>query len=308
MPRPTPENLPNFLLVGAARSGTTSLYNYLRQHPDIFLSNPKEPHFLVADRVREAITDVVTDFDDYRHLFDGGTGKRIRGEASVLYLYYYEDAIARIRACLGRDVRIAMVLRNPVDRAFSAYQYMARYQDREDADSFGEALDRETRRRQEGRVNPLMYYRALSAYGDAVEAYLDAFDHVHVMLHDDLLAAPGEVLGALMEFLGLERGFQFDTGARHNASGWMWAHPWIKALVNRPWPPRVAFMAAKKHLPGLYRPVRRVARRVLSRRESLDPETRDALLRYFEPDIKRLASLIGRDLGHWLQPAGAGRA
>ena len=110
--------LPNLIIVGAAKSGTTSLHNYLNQHPDVFMCDPKEPHFLINKEIGlKRIPIAISDINDYEKLFLGYSDIRYRGESSVMYLMYPEIVIPKIKSLLGEETRIIIMLRNPVDRA-----------------------------------------------------------------------------------------------------------------------------------------------------------------------------------------------
>jgi hypothetical protein len=119
--------LPNFLLIGAPKAATTSLAQYLGQHPEVFMAVPKEPHFLAFDRAPPAYRGPGTDPDwfnistitnpgHYRRLFAGAGGAKALGEASTAYLYL-ESTVEGIRRHVP-DIRMIAVLRNPVDRAY----------------------------------------------------------------------------------------------------------------------------------------------------------------------------------------------
>ena len=85
-------NLPNLLIVGAAKSGTTSLHNYLNQHSEVFMCNPKEPHFLISKEIgRERILSGIHDLEEYKRLFVSAKENTYRGESSVMYLMYPEN-------------------------------------------------------------------------------------------------------------------------------------------------------------------------------------------------------------------------
>jgi len=122
--------LPNFLIVGAAKCGTTSLYYYLKQHPDVFMSEIKEPRFLsnrAANPGRgpgddSIVQSGVRSFDDYLNLFKKSTGMKAVGEASADTLFLFERTIPAIQRYLD-DPRIVIILRDPVKRAYSAYNY-----------------------------------------------------------------------------------------------------------------------------------------------------------------------------------------
>ena len=122
--------MPNFLVIGAAKSGTTALYHTLKQHPQIFMSPVKEPHFFAFEGERPVYCGpgdrelfnprVVFRLEDYVRLFDGLRAQTAVGEASVQYLMRSDAAAARIRQHIPRAKLIA-ILRQPADRAYSHY-------------------------------------------------------------------------------------------------------------------------------------------------------------------------------------------
>ena len=125
--------LPNFLIVGAAKSGTSSLHQYLLQHPDIFMPtfneeglSLKEPQFLIKSKVEKRLHFGIWEWKEYLSIFEDVEEQKVIGEASVFYLYYYEEAIKNIKSRLGNDVKIIILLRNPVDRAFSAFLHVSK--------------------------------------------------------------------------------------------------------------------------------------------------------------------------------------
>ena len=133
--------LPNLLIVGAAKSGTTSLHNYLIQHPDVFMSKHKEPHFLINNEIGlSRIPKGINKINDYSNLFLNSENYQYRGESSAMYLQFPEIAIKNIKKYLDKHVKIIIMLRNPVDRAFSGYQHVKRYNIDEDLD-FKNAID-----------------------------------------------------------------------------------------------------------------------------------------------------------------------
>ena len=125
-------NLPNFLIVGAAKSGTSSLHNYLNQHPEIFMPsykdglNVKEPQFLIKNKVKDRLHFGIWSWQEYKALFDDATKFKAIGESSVFYLYYYKEAIKNIKFRLDDNIKIIILLRNPIDRAYSAFQHVSR--------------------------------------------------------------------------------------------------------------------------------------------------------------------------------------
>src|SRR5437588_7141599 len=163
---------PNFLIAGAAKAGTTSLHDYLGQHPDIYMSTFKEPNYFVPGYAYE-------DWEDYLALFAGARGETAVGESSTGYLYCEESPL-RIKSTLG-DVKIILILRNPARRAASLYWWMVR-EGYENAPSFADALERESSRARDPdfRANcpqffPDYLYYTTGLYSEQVERFLETF-------------------------------------------------------------------------------------------------------------------------------------
>ena len=186
--------LPNFLLVGAAKCGTSSLHNYLNQHSDIFMPTynkegmkVKEPRFLIKDLVQNRLPKGVWNWDEYQALFDDVDSEKAIGESTVLYLYFYETAINNIKKYLGDDVKIIIMLRNPVDRAYSAYSFASRTM--QENQSFELAIENAFERYSaDERLSPMILYKELGNYTDMVKAYKESFSNVHVVLYDDFIS------------------------------------------------------------------------------------------------------------------------
>jgi hypothetical protein len=303
MVRPAGTVLPNFLVVGAARAGTTSLYYYLKQHPQIFMSRIKEPRFIFAQFTRfptkgigDGHSNVVQNFHDYCLLFRESSGERAIGEASPDNLYPYKDAIPTIKRFLG-DPKIVIMLRNPTERAFSAYMFLVR--DRREFLSFEEALDQEDERIREGWA-PIWFYRDAGFYYDSVKAYSRNFSNVKACLLDDLKKDPSSLVQELFGFLGVDPAFVPDTSTQYNVSG----NPRSRMLND--------FFITRSRLQTVTRRVghailgednwvklRDTLRPKLLRRTELAPETRRRLEDVYRGDVLKLQDLIEKDLSHW---------
>lgn len=185
--------LPNFLIVGAAKSGTTSLYEYLRTHPQIFMSAYKEPSYF------EQRAGGIKCWDGYCRLFDGADRFKRVGEASVSYLMS-PDAALRIEAALGKDLDIVVLLRNPIDMAYSNWGHQVR-EGHEYLDFLAALRDEERRlsdlsfAKNAGRWVYDMTYASRAAYSGQVKRYIDRFgrDRVHVYVFEEFFR-PGLVL------------------------------------------------------------------------------------------------------------------
>ncbi|MEO6168671.1 MAG: sulfotransferase domain-containing protein [Chitinophagales bacterium] len=290
--------LPNFLLVGAGKSATRSLYNYMIQHPDIFMPKVKEPQFFVANEVKGRIQKWVEDYDQYVKLFDGSNGKKAIGEASVMYLFFYKEAIQQIKKYLGTDVKIMMILRNPVERAYSAYNFV-HINNPEEKYSFEEALAME----EERYINHstlFMQYKSMGLYEAAVKSYLESFPNVHIMWYDEFRSNPEKVLKGVFEYLGVDANVKIDYTRQWNKGGKKWKNPVLRWL----------FMSDNIFKKGykLFNPKRKGVRtnefftkNFMETTTPMKPETRERLIEFFRDDIDKLSVITGRNLSEWLK-------
>ncbi len=301
--------MPNFLVIGAAKSATSALCDYLDQHPQVFVSPSREPNFFIAEgrpRIpyrgpgdREVIQRLdmwVWTRDAYEALFAGVTTETAYGEGSTWYLYH-EDAPQRIRRHLPHAKLIA-ILRNPVDRAYSAFT-MQRRDGREPETDFVRALALEDARVKAG-WEPMWHYRRMGFYHQQLRRYFSIFasDQIRVVLQDDLMERPAEVLHDLFRFLEVDAAFQPDFSRRHNVS-LVPAHPIYHNLVVGPSHLKAV---VKSVVPS--RPRRRIKRWLpdsrLTRPDAIPPAARALLMDAYRDDILALQDLLQRDLGRWL--------
>ena len=303
---------PNFLLVGAAKSGTTSLYHYLGEHPDVFMPDDKEPNFFVRSlRTPEQDCGEVSRLEDYLALYTGSEHATARGDACVHNLYYHRVAIPEILEHLG-DVRIIIALRDPVDRAWSQHSSIhrdQRFASFEDALAFEQAY-----RAPDGAEIPWSdrnyLYRSWGRYCEPVRAYVAAFSRVEIVLYDDLREDPAGVVRSLYRFLGVDDSFEPDLDARYNRSFSPRNEFVLRATdlyrrfrVGEALERAVGLVAGpvrahrfKAHLFGRLTPI-------LSSAPRMPPETRTRLRAEFRDEVRELERLIRRDLGAWLDEA-----
>ncbi len=293
--------MPNFLIIGAEKSGTTALYHYLKQHPQIYMSPVKEPDFFAFEGQKPKsagparfTTERITDIDAYQRLFDGVSGEKAIGEASPGYILVPE-APARIRNYIP-EVKLIAVLRNPVERAYSNYLH-ARWLGFEPITDFAQALENEETRIRDG-WGGLWRYKQKGFYYGQLRRYFDTFDEgqIRIYLYEDFRDNPVGVLRNIFSFLSVGE-FVPATNVRSNVSG----VPRNKALhsavvaLNRP--------LLKKFIPNyllqkLREPVRNAT---LAKPPELSPQVRRQLVEVYREDILKLQDLIGRDLSGWLE-------
>lgn len=300
---------PNFFIVGAAKCGTTSLYRYLEQHPDLYMSSTKEPHYFGTD------LDVkpnrrVRDEQRYFELFRDARGEQARGEASSKYLYS-QQAAAEIRA-FAPDAKIIIMLRNPLDMMWSMHGQNL-YNAEEDIIDFEEALQAQDDRRRGRRIPPgshgpnELQYTAMATFSPQVQRFLDVFDRdrIKFIFFEDFAADTRAVVKDVFRFLGVDDTFE-PTIDVHNKGNWL-RNPAVKRFMKDH--PRLS-RAISSVLP---RKVRRrmgdalVAVRggVPERPANMDPQLRRKLCEQFRDDVQQLSRLVNRDLSHWVTPPAA---
>jgi len=296
---------PDFFIIGAPKSGTTALYAYLRQHPQVFLpGHLKEPHYFGSDL--DFVDQRRPSLDAYLALFAEARPDQVVGEASVFYLLS-ERAAEEIRAFQPKAQLIAM-LRNPVDMIYSFHSQRL-YNTTEDVADFAQALALEEERLQ-GRRLPRniglrqgLQYRRLGRYAEQIQRFIDAFgrDALHVILYDDFRADPAAAFRDTCAFLGVDPGVQVEfrvvNANKQPRSRLLRELLWRKPPVLR----RVArvLMPTEAMRRSTGRTIRRLNRREVQR-PPLPADLRERLAREFAPDVERLQTLIGRDLRAWL--------
>jgi hypothetical protein len=289
---------PDFFIVGAPKAGTSSLYYYLSQHPNVFLSEPKEPHFFHNRRSPGSPVLGEKNLNEYLRLFEGVPDNVRAGEASTSYLYSANAAREIREVC--PDAKIMMILRDPVDRAYSHYWNHVR--DGNEHLSFEEALWDEAERIENRRWCG-SYYVAGGRYAEQVARYLDVFgrEAVKVYLFEDLKRDARGVCWDAFSFLGVDPDVPINTKEAYNRSG----QPRSTQLS------RFSYRLSKNEFVAKMLPVtlRHGAKEWLLKRNvrpapKMDPRTRLRLQDAYRDDILCLGELIGRDLKHWLeQPA-----
>ena len=310
--------LPNFLVIGAHRSGTTSLYYALAEHPQVFMSPVKETNFfaLANDAIDLASTEFarermlersISSADEYAALFRGSAGAIAVGEVSPLYLYS-RQAASNIKDSLP-DARLVVILRDPVDRAYSAFT--RRNTGDQGAESFLDTVDREAAMHARGEPTDRLTLVDGSLYGRHLSEYLKLFnrDQIRIELYERLWSEDGGSREALHGFLGLEPSPAGQV-ARYNQSGnprsaqldrFVRGAPRLKSFVKKKLPSRWVRRAGQAR--------QAIERWNLDKPAGVPREVRSILIdRYFREDVGALEGMTGLDLSRWLEPAPEGPA
>lgn len=293
---------PDFFIVGAPKSGTTALHQFLRLHPDIYMPSAKEPHFFGCADEPELPGRGRT-LEQYLELFREGADKRRVGEASVYYLY--SGQAARNIHAFNPDARIIIMLRNPVTMIPSLHQQRV-YSDNERITDLDAALNAEGPRRRgelgipRKTLNPhALFYSEMGRYTAQVKRYLDVFnpDQVRIILFDDFVADLAGEYRKTLDFLGVDSEFQ-PTFERVNDSEFirrLWARRWLERPLQ------------KGRLRGLV-PFRRYLydrfhrwNTASGKATAVTPVQEQRLRNEFVEDIRGLEGILARDLSHWYQ-------
>ncbi|MGV1008125.1 MAG: sulfotransferase family protein [Dermatophilaceae bacterium] len=307
-------SLPQFFIVGAPKAGTTALHAALASHPRLFLSPVKEPKFFLCDGRAprpqhgpgdgHSAREWIWRRDQYESLFDAARPGQLRGESTPFYLYDH-NAPRRIRA-LVPDARLVVVVRDPVDRAYSNWMHLWSDGLEPEAD-FVQAVRAEPQRIAKG-WGPFWHYRGLGRYGEQLASLLESFDRaqVHILRYRDLVDHPATTLDTVCRFLGVEPGRAttapaenvrpfvppsasrqlLATAIRAGAAAGAHAPPWAWRRASRP-------LLSLLHAAGGARPRLTPAQR----REVLDP---------LADDVRLLSALTGQSFDDWLGDHGRG--
>lgn len=300
---------PNFFVVGAPKCGTTALYDMLRQHPEIYMSPLKEPHFFTFDGDAPVFNGpgghyyqryAVQRRLDYLLLFASASEELAIGEVSPSYLFS-PFAASRIFKNYP-DSRIIVLLRQPADRAYSRYQYN-RFHLIEHLNSFQKALELETTRKRMGWL-PVFFYKEEGSYYSHLKRYFELFprEQIRVYLYEDFNRAPSVVLADLFRLLGVDESF-VPILRRRNVT----RVPKVELLHRLAMNSDKYGDDCKRALtPFLSRSLLSAVKLVddrfnLTVPPPMEPDTRMALTEGYRDEIVKLQDLIGRDLSDWFK-------
>lgn len=307
--------LPDFLVAGAPKAGTTALHVALARHPQLYLSRTKEPKFFLADGRPPVLAkgpgdarttrQLVWRRADYEALFDPAPPGALLGESTPFYLY---DAAAQARiAALIPDVRLICVLRDPIDRAHSNWAHLWSAGLEPEAD-FVAAARLEDRRRAAGWA-PFWRYLGLGRYGEQLASLWSRFprEHTLVLRYQDLREQPVATLDRICAFLGVDTGALTEVPAENvtTHASTSTANRLVATLL------RITTDVDHRLPVSPLGPVNRALSRHLQReqrpRQPLTPDQREALLPDIVEDVRRLEALTGERFGHWLDAHRDGR-
>ena len=300
---------PDFLIVGAAKSGTSSLHTYLSKHPDIYMPEKrKELYFWhVATNTNRSIIDhagegnIPTRLNEYLEYFGDARENQITGEACPSYLYFHNHVLQNLQEhhANWKDVKIIIILREPVSRIVSQYRFVCKKRLDPEFLSFSDSLKVEADRVKRNELLPDLFYTEVSKYAEQVEFYLKNFNNVHVCLYDDLKENPRKLLENLCNFLEVDSSklpeFDFEvvnasTGAKKLK------HPLIVEKARGAgqlllaWLPEAVKVFLREKIEG-----------ALSEPVVIPDDEVARLNKIFRPEIEKLEKVLGKNISVWIR-------
>jgi len=286
--------LPNFIIAGAPKAGTTSLYHYLSEHPQVFMSEPKEVNYFSKEEILQQglyYKDFkAKDLQEYEQLFETVTDEKAIGEGSVSYLFYPKTP-KKIKECIP-NVKIIMILRSPLERGYSHYlmDYRLGLVDLTYEDI--------VYKKSNHKYRDLYYqqYVEVGLYYAQVKRYLDLFDkkQIKIYFQEDLREDTNIIIDDLYKFLNIAKTFTTDTDKQHNAFSMpknkiikkLYSSHSIRTTLSKIFPQFLKDFLLNNLFERNKKPV-------------LNNEIKAYLLSIYKPDIQKLEKLLGKNLSHW---------
>ncbi len=297
--------LPNFIIAGNARCGTTSLYYYLSQHPEADIPR-KETFYFAREFYKNIPNDgppgyrdksrIIYSEKEYDDFYKRCTRKAI-GEVSTCFGYLHKSSVSLIKKKLG-DVKIIFLLRNPVERAFSGYKHFVwlTYETL----SFEDAIEKENER-MKLNWDFMWHYVQLGFYAKQVKEFQNNFSNVKIILSEDFEQKTNSVMKEIFRFIGVDENFKCDTSFRYNFSDEN-KSTFKNILSENPVSEKIIKPFIKKMMPEKERMEwKHRLREPLPEKMKMNPETRQKLIGIYKSDILELEKMLERDLNHWLR-------
>lgn len=290
--------LPNFVCPGAPKSGTTTVFQLLKQHPEIYLPRVKEPKFFSEHQnYSKGLDWYQTEF------YPDAQGKKIIGDMSPDYMIYHYVP-ERIRQCLGENVRLVFMLRNPVDRAYSHY-LMNRWWSGEHRPFEKAVHDNIESIRREGPWNKPDNYVCGSLYYLQIINFLNYFpkENMKFILFEDYIKDTIKIVNEIICFLGLQSDREMEFKMKINRARFPRSMIVSRVIGS------LAFKNTISAILGSDKMTRKCLRYLhqlnTSRKKNQYPavpdHVRNKLRDYFAGDLVKLEELIGKDIGLWLR-------
>jgi hypothetical protein len=281
---------PNFFIVGARKAGTSSLYKYLTQIPGVYMSPNKEPHYFSSDyHPASSVTPVIRQKEEYLKLFERATCHTAIGEASTSYLFA-EGTPKRIKDKVN-NARIIIILRNPIDRAFSHYlmNVSAGFQNKTFLDALISDYNKEIK-----ALGVAFLYIELGMYYEQIRRYFQTFDRemIKVIIFEEFIQRTQPILVEILEFLGLPPDIPSNINNVYNRF-FLPGSPISRIIYNNKFANKISARIPESRLKSK---VKRIVLGKSLQKPSMSEEARRFLAKFYEEDVEKLKGLLGRDL------------
>ena len=285
----------DFLVVGTAKAGITTLFESLSKHPGIYIPQRKVCRCFSCTQGEFAglgpqyANSVIATLEEYRGLFEKAKPHQLCGDISPEYLYYHRNAVPKILKEKNEQVPIIIVLRNPIDRAYSSYLYHIR--DGREALSFEDALDAEAERRAANWAWG-WFYTEVGFYAEQAKAYTDNFERVLLLLFEQDIVT-GQAMKKILDFLNLDAVPEVLENIHANTSGYS-KNPWLHRVITRVITDETIVRGIKDMVKktSFYSASRRIYRKILEvnlKKVEMSARTRRRLKEKYQEDVALLA-------------------
>ncbi len=283
------KQLPNFLCVGAVKSGTTTFSTMLRQHPQVFASEIKELHYFNQKEYNKN-----SNHSKYLRNFNDSEGYKIRVEFTASY-HYFPEVPNRIFELLGKETKILIILRNPVDRAFSHYKM--EYNMGSTKLSFEDCFQVEMADNIPENSMQAPYFQ-IGLYYNQVKRYLDLFPQTKIILFEDFMKNTDVMMKEIQEFLEIE---DFTIPLSHENEQKNFKSVRFNSYIYRLTKFLTKYNLLRRNplLKKIHNMITKANTDTTKPKEKIDPEFAKVLQDYYLEDICKLEKLIDRDLSHW---------
>jgi hypothetical protein len=286
---------PNFFIVGAQKAGTTSLYYYLKKIPGVYMSPLKEIFYFAPHAVQNSIADVIRDKEEYLRLFKDASGYTAVGEATPFYLC--DPDTPKLIHQTVPHARIIMILRDPIERAYSNYLMKKKYSGMKS--SFYDELMRDYKSQEKLFGRSTMYVE-FGMYYEQVKGYFDIFgrEQVKVIIFEEFVQHPEQTVNEVLAFLGVnytvtEIREQYNPYSVPRSPLALWIFALFRWLRAR----NIKFYKILNLLPDSL--VESLPEKILFKRRQkpkIEPKAVKFLQEFYRDDVIRLESLLGRSL------------
>ncbi|RRO22293.1 sulfotransferase family protein [Flavobacteriaceae bacterium 14752] len=297
-------NLPHFILAGSPKCGSTSLYYYLAEHPDIYMSPQKEIHYFTFD-ILNALDQGPNDkrvnafhignYEDYINQFKQAKPSQIIGEVSPSYVNYPETTIPKIKKHLG-DPKIIMLIRDPIKRAYSNYLHLLR-EDREKLSFYDALLEEEARMK--NKYSDFWYYRFNSMYYEKIKKFDEAFDRMLIITTENLNENPKAVMKSIYKFLGVDYNFDPKSINEKYNPGGLYKSNLITKFFFRQSRLRSVIKRLMPITPGMKKIKLKMIKKFKEKTPDIDPKAEEFLVKHFKKDVENLKKNFDIDLSLW---------